>query len=53
MILSGSNDYVLGTIQPEGIPPINPSITVQNMRTSINQLYDRGARRFVVFNLLT
>ncbi len=51
MILSGSNDYILGTIQPEGIPPINPSVTVQNLRTSINQLYDRRARRFVVFNL--
>jgi len=51
MILSGSNDYMLGAIQPEGIPPINPSTTVQNLRTSINQLYDRGARQFVVFNL--
>jgi len=51
VMLAGANDYLLGTIQPAGIPPINPAVTVDNLRSGITQLYERGGRKFVVFNL--
>lgn len=51
VINAGANDYLLGLLQPSDTPSIDVSTTVNNLRSSINQLYSRGARKFVVFNL--
>ncbi len=46
-ILTGSNDY----LSLMGEPPANPPDVVQNIVTSIEKLYARGARTIVVVNL--
>jgi len=51
LIMGGANDYLLGLLQPDSLPPVTPPAVVDNLRNAISQLYDRGGRRFVVFNL--
>lgn len=51
MIWAGSNDYLLGILQPNsGISP-DPLQVTENIRQAITQLRARGAKRFVVLNL--
>jgi phospholipase/lecithinase/hemolysin len=48
LLWSGANDYLLAGVAA-GVPyPPDPTVIVGNVRTAIQQLYDLGARNFLV-----
>lgn len=47
-VWSGANDYLLAGVVPEIPNPPSPAGTVANIQTAIQDLYDLGARNFLV-----